>query len=222
MLIKLARNLTGGVNRLNPLIMRGNIRYLDLTSKVHLKGALGYISLGGSGGLLVHACLLRTEHHAPITTPTTPSRAVHGAAATTTLNSHGDFLPHPTPAISIYPTRHPPSYSAHLFRLIPFAIHLPPTTPQARITTKIHPKPTPTFPAIGHRRSGTVTHKTTPPLHLPHQHPHPSLQLHFCLLYLPLLALFLPIGLTETKAKKGINGTSLTNFNISPRIALWV
>jgi len=54
MLIKLARNLTGGVNRLNPLIMRWNIRYLDLTSKVHLKGALGYISLGGSGGRLYH------------------------------------------------------------------------------------------------------------------------------------------------------------------------
>ena len=219
MLIKLARNLTGGVNRLNPLIMRGNIRYLDLTSKVHLKGALGYISLGGSGGLLVHACLSRTppsaQTHRPSVSP--PIRPPLTAVTASIQAKVTEYIFCDT-SLQV------PSANNRLLvnaspRLTLNAHHLPAITPKARIITKITPKLTPTSPAIGHRRSGTVTHKTTHPLHLPH--PHPSLQRHFYLLSLPLLAVFLPIGLTETKAKKGINGTSLTNFNISPRFALW-
>jgi hypothetical protein len=50
MLSKIGMKFDGGGDHLNPLIMLKNVRYFSLTSKVHLKGALGYISLGGLGG----------------------------------------------------------------------------------------------------------------------------------------------------------------------------
>jgi hypothetical protein len=192
--------------------MRGNIRYLDFTSKVHLKGALGYISLGGSGGLLVLASLCPTQPLAtspPSLTPQVPTSPNAPAIPPYIITAK-----YPPAAVSIVsPTLRENAHQSprHCVRLHPTTIR------QARSTFPMATA-TPFLPAIGHRVQGSVTFNFRPP---PHPHAHPSLQLHFCLLSLPLLAVFLLIGLTETKAKKGINSTSLTNLNISPRIALW-
>ena len=92
---------------------------------------------------------------------------------------------------------------------------------QAHTISKTRQRRARTSPAITIQlRNSSQTLRTITSLQ-PCPHPSPSLQRHFYLLSLPLLAVFLPIGLTETKAKKGINDTSLTNFNISPRFALW-
>ena len=226
MLIKLARNLTGGVNRLNPLIMRGNIRYLDLTSKVHLKGALGYISLGGSGGRpagwlsrLVLSLPLSPRTAQPIPPGHKPAFAPKPISPTTKsvigMFSHN---------LLMAPSTRPPSASP------PVSAPRPPTQPAALPQGTMVPSPT-TRHYMSKMRPAPIFLSAVWSLvpfcrvrHTSRRHrrlPHSSLQLHFYLLSLPLLAVFLLIGLTETKAKKGFNGTSLTNFNISPRIALW-